>query len=304
MKTKEELQLITIGVSTYNRKDYLRLCLDSLLAQTYPNCEIIVVDDGSTDGTGEMMAEEYPQIKYIYQQNGGDASAKNHAVREASGQYVVFNDSDDLFLPDCVERLFQALPDDSGTSCSYGTYQTIDSAGKYLPTKRKVTHYPSGNITGELLKHILVNSCGTLFPVKLYLNAGGFDTNLRVVHDYKLFLQLSLNCDFYAVQEPVFLRRRHGNNLSSSSYAKLHIALDVFSDFVSEHPELQKKYARSIRLRFADYHNKLYKLAIREKMNEGAVDHARNAYRYAPRIKSFFRLFHAKWKLLRKNNHQ
>ena len=132
MEKQNDLPLISIGVSAYNRKDYLRLSLDSLLAQTYPNCEIIVVDDGSSDGTGEMMAAEYPQIRYIYQENAGDAAAKNHAAREAHGEYIVFNDSDDLFLPDTVERLYNALPENPGNACSYVTYQTIDAEGNSL----------------------------------------------------------------------------------------------------------------------------------------------------------------------------
>ena len=104
-----DLPLISIGVSTYNRKDYLKLSLDSLLAQTYPNCEIIVVDDGSVDGTGEMVQACYPQVRYVYQTNAGDAAAKNHAAQLAQGEYIVFNDSDDLFLPDAVERLYNAM---------------------------------------------------------------------------------------------------------------------------------------------------------------------------------------------------
>ena len=88
----DDLPLISIGVSTYNRREYLKFSLDSLLAQTYKNCEIIVIDDGSTDGTAEMMQECYPQIKYVYQANAGDAAAKNHAAALAQGEYIVFND--------------------------------------------------------------------------------------------------------------------------------------------------------------------------------------------------------------------
>ena len=111
--------LITIGVSAYNRKDFLALSLDSLLAQTYPRCQIIVIDDGSTDGTKELMLEKYPSIQYVYQKNAGDAAAKNHAARLAQGEYIVFNDSDDLFFPDTVERLYHALAGKKNT-CSYG----------------------------------------------------------------------------------------------------------------------------------------------------------------------------------------
>ena len=142
----KERPLVTIGVSTYNRRELLRSSLDSLLAQSYENCEIIVVDDGSSDETDAMMSAEFPQIKYIYQENSGDAAAKNRAAREGKGEYIVFNDSDDLFLPDAVEKLVNALPD-GGNACSYGTYQTINAEGEKVPTKGKVDQYPSGRIT-------------------------------------------------------------------------------------------------------------------------------------------------------------
>lgn len=287
--SKKEYPLISIGVSAYNRKDYLKLCLDSLLAQTYPNFEIIVIDDGSTDGTSEMMAECYPDIRYVMQENGGDGSAKNHAARIANGEYIVFNDSDDLFYPDAVMRLYEAIPA-SGVACSYGTYQTIDADGNELPTRRKMNRYPSGRIVKHLLRHVIVNSCGTLIPRQLYLDAGGFDTSLRVMHDYNLFLELSLKCDFYAVQKPVFMRRRHGNNLSSANYAKMQIANSVFENFVARHPELQPHYTRIIRSRCADMQGRLYREAKKENMKAEAARHAREFFRLKPSIKSFFRM--------------
>ena len=103
------LPLITIGVSAYNRENFLPESLDSLLAQSYPNIEIIVVDDGSVDNTKALVTEKYPQVRYIYKENGGDASAKNLAAKEAKGEFIVFNDSDDLFYPDAVESLYTAL---------------------------------------------------------------------------------------------------------------------------------------------------------------------------------------------------
>lgn len=284
--------LISIGVSAYNRKDYLKLCLDSLLAQTYPNFEIIVIDDGSTDGTDKMMAECYPDITYVRQENGGDGSAKNHAARIAKGEYIVFNDSDDLFYPDSVMRLYQALPA-HGNACTYGTYQTIDAEGRELRTRRKMERYPSGRIIKYLLRHVIVNSCGTLMPRKLYLEAGGFDTSLRVMHDYNLFLELSLKCEFYAIQQPVFLRRRHGNNLSSASYEKMQIANSVFENFVARHPELEPHYTRIIRRRRSDMQSRLYREAKREGRKKEAAHHAVEFYHLKPGFKSFFRMLFA-----------
>lgn len=285
--------LISIGVSTYNRKDYLQLSLDSLLNQSYPNCEIIVVDDGSSDGTAEMMREKYPQIKYVYQENAGDAAAKNHAVRLAAGDYVVFNDSDDIFLPDAVERLYKALPSDDPTAISYGTYNTINAAGEQLPTRRKVKVHPSGNITGDLLQHILVNSCATLIPRDVYLASGGQNASMQVASDYEMILYLSLDHKFYAVQEPVFLRRRHSSNVSSASYAKLHTVWQVVERFLQRHPELENTYTEIIRRRRADFHSKLYREAAREKLRNEKKLHARAAFKFNHSIRNFFRMIFA-----------
>ena len=290
----DKYPLVTIGVSAYNRKDYLRECLDSLLAQSYPACEIIVVDDGSTDGTGAMMKAEYPQIKYVYQENAGDSAAKDHAARIGTGEYIVFNDSDDVFLPDAVERLMNALPENNKHAVAYGTYTTIDAAGNVLPTKRKTATHPSGRITKDLLQHILVNCTATLMPRELYLANGGLGPVRRVAADYAFYLELSLRSNFYAVQEPVFLRRRHGNNLSGASYAKILTVSQVFDEFVTRHHSALGEFAAIVRKRRGDFHNKLYREARREKLKKEAAFHAGQAFYYAPSLKTFFRMLTAK----------
>lgn len=294
MTANDKLPLISLVVPTYNRKDYLRVCVRSLLDQSYPNCEVIVVDDGSSDGTREMIAAEFPQVRYIYQENAGTSAAKNHGVAEARGEYIVFNDSDDVFLPRTVELLFNALPAGQTEACCYGRYLAIDADGVRLPVKHKVKELPSGTIIGDLIRHIIVTNCGTLIPRKLFLEVGGFDTKLQNSEDYKLFLSLAVKAPFYAVQEPVFLRRRHNNNLSSASYLKLKAAFSVLDQFVVSHPELQEKYARVIRERYADYHNKLYREAKREGLRKEAIEHITAACRYKLTLKHLVRLLGAR----------
>ena len=287
------MPLITIGVSAYNRMDYLPFCLDSLLAQTYPNCEIIVVDDGSTDGTAEMMKQKYPQIQYFRKENGGDASAKNYAANMAKGKYIVFNDSDDVFFPDTVERLYKALDHSDETACSYGTYQTIDADGNEMPTKRKMSLYPSGSITAPLLTHIIINSCGTLMPRQFFLDCGGFDARLRVCHDWALFLEMSVRCRFYAIQEPVFKRRRHSSNISAASYDKERIVSDVFETFLKGHPEVENAYPEIVRKRRGDFHRKLYREAKKEKRHTEACFHAKEAFKFSKTLKNFFAVLYS-----------
>ena len=90
---------VSICIPTFNRKDYLKQTLDSVLAQTYKDYEIILVDDGSTDSTGEMVKTyDYP-IRYYRQENKGEAASRNRLIELARGQFVTFLDSDDLLMP-------------------------------------------------------------------------------------------------------------------------------------------------------------------------------------------------------------
>ena len=277
MSEKEQLPLITIGVSAYNRKDYLRESLNSLLVQTYKNCEIIVVDDGSVDGTGEMVKSEFPQVRYIYQENAGDAAAKNTAAFAANGEYIVFNDSDDLFYPDGVERLYQAIAGKPG-ACSYGGYTAIDKDGNILPTKKKMPVLPGGDIIEPLLKQILVYNCGFLMPVELFCSCGGYQTGQKGYYDYKLALDIAAEHEIYAVQEPVFFRRRHDSNISAHTYDKIMVGFNVFDNFIKEHPEVAAKYPVTVRKRYAKIHIMLAREARKEKRERSLIKkHCRTA---------------------------
>ncbi len=281
--------LITVGVSTYNRKDYLIESLKSIEAQTLTDFEIIVVDDGSSDGTESVVREMFPRVKYIYQQNAGDAAAKNTAAANARGRYIVFNDSDDLFLPDALERLYEPLKN-APDSCSYGRYITIDAEGKRLPTKGKVAHYPSGDILPELLEHILVSSSATMIPLEMFLALGGYDASLRCAHDYKISLELACKTKFFAVAEPVFLRRRHGGNLSAGSYDKQHVVLDVFENFLTSHPEVRAQYPERVRRRLSDLHCKLAREAKKQSLSRDTIrKHLKLALRERFSLRTLFR---------------
>ena len=289
MSENQQLPLITIGVSTYNRKDYLRESLNSLLSQTYKNCEIIVVDDGSGDGTEEMVKRDFPQVRYIYQENSGDAVAKNTAAFAANGEYIVFNDSDDLFYPDGVERLYQAIAGKPG-ACSYGGYTAIDKDGNILPTKKKMAVLPSGDIIEPLLEQILVCNCGFLMPTKLFRAQGGYSSGMRVYYDYKLALNIAAEHQIYAVQEPVFYRRRHDSNISARTYDKILVGFNVFDNFIKEHPEIAAKYPVTVRKRYAKINIMLAREARREKRERSLIkQHCRAALKNSFTLKHLWR---------------
>src|SRR5215218_4319670 len=95
-------ELISVIIPCYNHGAYLSTAIKSVLAQTYPNIEIIVVDDGSTDNT-KAVAWGFEKVRHIYQRNAGLSAARNTGIRNAKGTYILFSDADDWLLPDALE---------------------------------------------------------------------------------------------------------------------------------------------------------------------------------------------------------
>lgn len=122
-----ETPLITIIVPVYNVTKFLPACLDSLRKQTYPKCEFLLIDDGSTDGSGvscEEFAKTEPRARVIHQQNMGLSEARNTGIREAKGDYITFLDSDDTIAPDCISYLFSLARKYQATMAICGIKET------------------------------------------------------------------------------------------------------------------------------------------------------------------------------------
>lgn len=223
---------ISVCIPTYNRKNLLKETLDSVFAQTYKDFEVVIVDDGSTDGTQEMLDKSGYNVRYYWQENRGDAAARNKLIELANGKFISFLDSDDLLYPDALEILASALPPNRDDVIIYGPYTAIDEFGDLLHRKKKKLY--SGRITKNLFNNILIHSCGSLFPKKILQDAGGFNTLFPVCSDYDLWLRLSLKYDFIAVDKPVFKRRRHSGNISKFSFVNRNIEYKILEKFYFE----------------------------------------------------------------------
>lgn len=141
MENNENNALISVIIPLYNAEDYLERCVDSVLEQTYNNIEVILVDDGSTDGSGEICdsyAAEDDRVRVLHQENGKQAAARNAGIREAKGDYITFSDSDDEMHPEKLEKMYNMLTETDAdvVVCSF-TYK--DEQGRVLPWE--VPHY-------------------------------------------------------------------------------------------------------------------------------------------------------------------
>ncbi len=223
---------VSICIPTYNRKNYLKETIESILAQTYKDYEIVLVDDGSTDGTEDMIKQLGVPVTYHWQKNGGDAAARNKLIKLARGEYISFIDSDDLLFPDAIERLVKVMETETDDVIAYGSYVRIDQDGNvHGKCKRKLY---SGNITKHLFQTIIVHSCGSMFPKKILKDTVTFDTSLNVCSDYDLWLYLSTKYRFVALPNPTFKRRRHLGNLSTVSFKNCLTEFRVLERFYYE----------------------------------------------------------------------
>ena len=275
---------VSICVPTYNRKDYLRETLDSIFAQTYKDYEVVVVDDGSTDGTAEMLKNISPLIRYYWQENSGDAAARNRLIKLARGEYITFIDSDDLLMHDAVERMMNVMEVEGGEAIVYGPYLRIDRNG-HVYGRFKSRQY-SGYITKYLFQNIFVYSCGSMFPKKVLETAGGFDTSLPVCSDYDLWLRLSLKYRFVALAEPTFKRRRHAKNLSAVSTENRILELKVLERFYYEKGGDKVVPKRTAMHRLSREEYRVALAALREGKLQVAREYLKKSFRHHPNPKS------------------
>ena len=164
-----EKPLITVIVPVYNILEYLPRCVHSIIAQTYRNLEILLVDDGSTDGTGKLcddLAVEDERIRVFHKENGGSSSARNLGLQHATGEYVGFVDSDDYIEADMYENLYRAI-EEYGVKVSQIGRDEIDEQGKKLPNICEPPRQPEIWESREFLRELLLHRGDCSFCTKL-----------------------------------------------------------------------------------------------------------------------------------------
>ena len=232
--TKIKQPLVSIIIPTYNTARYLEEAVNSALGQTYKNKEIIVVDDGSTDNTREILDVYIRKgvIKYIYQKNKGLAGARNTGIMSARGEYVALLDADDLFKLDKVEKQLRYLnncPDCDFCYCDVLLFQD-NRPNKFFRYDYK---YYSGSIFKYLLRQNFINPSTLFFHRKNIIDKFGlFNESLRRVEDLEYYLRVSLaGAKFCFLDEPLFLSRvRKNGNLQSDQALVQETTLNVLKN--------------------------------------------------------------------------
>ncbi|MCU7843092.1 MAG: glycosyltransferase family 2 protein [Candidatus Thiodiazotropha sp. (ex Monitilora ramsayi)] len=195
---------LSVVIPTYNRIGTLPRALDSVLAQTLPADEIIVVDDGSTDGTKEMMKTEYPQCRLLTQSNSGVSSARNLGIANANGDWIALLDSDDAWHPEKLAQQMSALNDSRGIRVCHTEEIWIRNGKRVNPMKKHAKC--GGRIFQRCLPLCVISPSSVILHRTLFQEYGGFDTDLPACEDYDLWLRLCAQEEVRFLKEPLTIK--------------------------------------------------------------------------------------------------
>ncbi len=273
MKTSQKTPLVSIMMPAYNAENYIQESINSILTQTYENWELIIVNDGSTDQTEQIITKiNDPRIKIFTQKNQGEAVARNHALSKMSGEWVAFLDSDDLFEPDFLQQTIPFLMQNRTFDAVYTDGRYIDSNGKLL---EPLSAHRRGPFTGDIFEQVVRASdvfgpptCTVLSLEKIRKHKLIFDGRIVIGPDWDFLTRFSEignfgYIDFYGVRYRVHqtnitvsvssskrraslavCRENQIKNprfFSCSAETKFYVFYDLLVNLIYDNPALQNK---------------------------------------------------------------
>lgn len=228
--------LVSVVIASYNMAHFLPQAVGSVLRQTYPNVELIVVDDGSTDPTRSAMAPflAQPNVRYVRQSNAGQAAAKNRGVREARGEYIAFLDADDFWADDKLAAQVPLLQRSPAVGVVYARIRYIDEQGK--PDGECEDELFRGHVSGALFVSNFVGFGTALVKRECFERLGGFDESLRMGIDYDLWLRFSTRYQFDYIDRPLLHYRRWPGQMSKDTSGRYRNGMLIMERFLRDHP--------------------------------------------------------------------
>ncbi|MCI5120563.1 MAG: glycosyltransferase [Candidatus Electrothrix sp. AUS4] len=235
---------VSVVITCYNYGEYLAGCLESVLSQTYTDYEIIIIDDGSTDNTSDVVkpyCNQYSLIQYIKQENAGQANAKNQGIKKARGQFIAFLDADDLWHPKKLEKQMVLFADDN-VGVVYSRQRFVDEDGKPIQQKKgrvQQTLLPkSGKITTALFIDNFVPFSSSVVRSECFKEFEGFDESIAMGIDWDLWLRISTRYHFDYVDEPLLLYRiGHSGQMSKNILTRQECSDRIMDKFKVDYPE-------------------------------------------------------------------
>ena len=229
---------ISVIIPTFNRIDLLKRAIDSVLNQSIKPYDIIVVDDGSTDGTSEMIQQKYKSIKLIQQKNSGVSVARNNGIKNAQGDWIALLDSDDEWKKNKLEEQVNKLTDNPKYDFCH-TNEIWIRNGIRVNQKKRHKKY-GGFIFDKCLDICRISPSSVLFNKNIFNHVGWFNDKLPVCEDYDLWLRITAEFEILFIDKPLIVKYGgHNDQLSHSVEAIEHFRIKALESLL-ENSDLSK----------------------------------------------------------------
>jgi glycosyltransferase involved in cell wall biosynthesis len=276
---KNQHPLVSIVIPTYNHASHLSQAIDSVLAQDYQNIELIVLDDGSTDNTREVLEGYKNKFHWETQKNMGQSSTLNKGWEMARGEILAYLSADDLLLPQAVSKSVQCLLDNPDAVLSYCDFDLIDPDSRVV---RRVTA-PEYDYMEMVTKFICAPSAGAFFWRSAFQKTGGWNPKIHRFPDYDCWLRLGLHGRFVHIHESLAAFRVHegSQSFSETPVERAEEAIKVMTNFYSL-PNLSEEVLSAKNKAMGNAHLLVAQLHLRAGRFVGAFREIGAAARLAP----------------------
>ena len=236
------MKKVSVVIPAYNNADLTVQTVESVLNQTYKNIEVIVVDDGSTDNTGERLVSYADRIKYVHKKNGGASSARNLGIRLATGEYIGLLDCDDMYLPQKIEKSVDYLERNPDFSFIHTPGRFIDKEGKPSRTYPFFKRRQVGWIAKRLLSRSYICNSTVVVRKACFEKVGFFDESIFIPADWDMWLRLAENYKAGYIDEPLTLYRESGRYTLTHLEQSKREGLVVLEKAFRRNPELSSHF--------------------------------------------------------------
>ena len=232
--------MVSIVIPTYQCGQFLSQAIESVLAQTYKNYEIIIVDDGSTDNTQEVLSRysHLENIKFVTQSNQGPAAARNRGIKLSSGEYIAFLDADDLWLPTKLEKQIIFLEQHPLTDMVYCDAYIFSGNFPWKKTLFNMSPPASGNVFERLFLLNFIPILTVVLRRNIFNTSGFFDESIIGPEDYDLWLRICKSKTITFIQEPLAKYRVSAGQITKQRISMIENEIKVKEKAFQYAPEL------------------------------------------------------------------
>lgn len=203
-------------IPAYNCEDYIKETVESVLAQTYKDIEIIVVDDGSTDRTGEILKDFGSKVEYIRQsKNTGPSAARNKGIERARGKYIAFLDHDDVWTPNKIEEQIKLLESNKDLALAYSNCYNVNQSDLAIGTLFDIARPHRGFVFENLLLDNFIPTSSVVVRKEILNEVGGFNERFLISQDFDLYLRIAQRYEIDFVNFPLLKHRVYSGSTSN-----------------------------------------------------------------------------------------